>query len=340
MSDYIAKCQEEADSEKVSHSGLCCCEYIDHENKRYNIIACCCNCDDFDQVGTDWITCRPIDRSRLRNMLLTFQDRLRIPWQGGAKQITLSSLIPIFVIPLLIGLAAINVYTCIIIFLSFTVIMGYALNYVQRRSVRTSFFFVWISASLIYSILLFQMTIPLFEVLPEENLALVILSLISLFCFYKTHRRASLNNVVQSVGNQNDMADITEASLTEENATDQTALLIEDNLEESQSPEDVSSNLSNICSTCRKCVPLRTAHCSVCRACIRRHDHHSYWLNCCIGESNHRYYIAGLFFAFLALLLGADLTLTAICHPFLLAYILGLQILLPDDCSEVFDIYE
>lgn len=254
-------------------------------------------------------------------MLLTFQDRIRIPWRGGAKQVTLGSLVPIVVIPLLISLAAINAYTCIVLFSTSTVIMCYAFNYAQSKEIRTRFFSTWVVSSLVYLIVLFEFTVPLLEVLPEENCALVGLSIVSLICFYQTRKRAILNG----------SPIITKTSVTEEYETIHKALLLEHDFEEIQ---------LNVCSICDKCVPAQTAHCSICSACIKRHDHHSYWLNCCIGESNHRFYSFGLLFGILALLLGANLTLTAVCHPFLAANILGLQILLPDDCTEVFDIYE
>ncbi|XP_053957340.1 palmitoyltransferase ZDHHC23-B isoform X1 [Anastrepha ludens] len=333
MTDFFSYSQKEAYAEKDGNSDLCCCEYIDQENHRFHIIACCCNCEGFDKTFTDWITCRPVNQSHQRNMLLTFQDRLRIPWRGGAKQVTFGSIIPIFAIPLLISLAAINAYTCIVIFLACTIIMCYVYYYAQRNSLRTRFFSIWVVSSLVCLTLLFELTVPLLEVLPEENWALAALSLASLICFHQTYKRAILNHVDQNGGTNSGLLDVTDANMSEEEEIVQTALLLEHDLE-------VNSNQRNICSICGKCVPSRTAHCSVCNACIKRHDHHSYWLDCCIGESNHRFYVFGLVFGILALTLGADLTLTAVCHPFLVANILGLQILLPDDCSEVFDMYE
>ncbi|XP_017480980.1 PREDICTED: palmitoyltransferase ZDHHC23-like isoform X1 [Rhagoletis zephyria] len=286
-----------------------------------------------------WLTCRPVEQFLIIKMLLTFQDRLRIPWRGGSKHATLGSLIPVVAIPLLISLAAINAYTCIILFLTSSVIMCYAFNYVQSKAIRTSFFSIWVFSSLVYLIVLFEFTVPLLELLPEENWALVALSIISLICFYQTRKRAILNHVIQFAGTANGVLIVTETSVSEEDKTIKAALLLEQDMEEI--PSDCANRVQpNVCSICSKCVPARTVHCSVCSACIKRHDHHSYWLNCCIGESNHRFYIFGLLFSTFALLLGANLTLTAVCHPFIAANILGLHILLPDDCTEVFDIYE
>lgn len=48
-------------------------------------------------------------------MLLTFQDRLRLPWRGGAKRIALPPLIPFVVIPASLYVAALGlVWTCVV----------------------------------------------------------------------------------------------------------------------------------------------------------------------------------------------------------------------------------
>ncbi|XP_067622629.1 palmitoyltransferase ZDHHC23-B isoform X2 [Eurosta solidaginis] len=267
-------------------------------------------------------------------MLLTFQDRLRIPWRGGAKQVTFGAIFPIFILPLLISLAAINAYTFTVIFVASAVILCYTFSYVRQRSLRTRFFNMWIISSVVYILLLFEVTVPLLEVLPEENYTLAAFTLISLICFYQAYKRASFNHV-KITDTEDGITDITEASNTNENA-EQTLILLDQELETGQQ----SGKQPSICSICRKHIQPYSAHCKVCNACVKRYDHHSYWLNGCIGESNHRFYLTGLIFGILALLLGADLTLTAVCHPFLAANILGVQILLPDDCSEVFDMYE
>ena len=43
--------------------------------------------------------------------------------------------------------------------------------------------------------ILFEFTVPLLELLPEENFAFILLMTGSLVCFYKTHQKAPLNHV-------------------------------------------------------------------------------------------------------------------------------------------------
>lgn len=55
-------------------------------------------------------------------------------------------------------------------------------------------------------------------------------------------------------------------------------------------------------------------------------------LDCCIGSNNLRWYLGCLFFSAIAFIYGSNLTMTSVCHPFIL---IG-TILLPDDCSDVY----
>jgi len=55
-------------------------------------------------------------------------------------------------------------------------------------------------------------------------------------------------------------------------------------------------------------------------------------LDCCVGSSNLRWYVSCLFFSAIAFIYGSNLTMTSVCHPFIL---IG-TILLPDDCSDVY----
>lgn len=96
----------------------------------------------------------------------------------------------------------------------------------------------------------------------------------------------------------------------------------------------------NACPKCHKYIPPRAFHCTICQQCISKRDHHSIWLDCCIGESNHRFFLLSCGLGTFALLFGANLSLTSICHPFFVFRLFSINILMPDDCSEVYDQYE
>lgn len=133
------------------------------------------------------------------------------------------------------------------------------------------------------------------------------------------------------------------------NDDNQTRLLVDDNdesyVDTDESLSDGSytyklSQTTNVCPKCCKYIPPGAAHCKICQQCISKQSHHSVWLDCCIGESNRRVYILGCLLGTIALLDGANLSMTAICHPFLIFQIFKVKILLPDDCSDAYDEYE
>lgn len=291
-----------------------------------------------------FVCCKRIEEHNKVEMFLTFQDRLRIPWRGGAKQISIDTLIPIFLIPLIIGIAALNFYSALFMLISTSIFLIYTYHHIPNVILHTKFFFMWSIWSTIYLLFLFESVVPLIEILPEENYMLILFVCISIFCLFKTRQKSKENfivtqNLITSSSLEDNLSDIAEeeddnadGGINAKQKQQETSLLIDNN--------DNDRISLNICQNCRKYIPPRTFHCSVCQSCIKHYDHHSYWLDCCIGENNHRYYIFGLSFGFLALFLGSYLTLTSVCHPFLIFKFIGIVVLLPDDCSEVFDQYE
>lgn len=86
--------------------------------------------------------------------------------------------------------------------------------------------------------------------------------------------------------------------------------------------------------------PARVYQCAICQLGVPELDHHNVWLDCCIGASNRKFFLLGCVMALITLLLEANLSLTSICHPYLVFNIFNVHILMPDDCSDVYDQYE
>ncbi|EDW63850.1 palmitoyltransferase ZDHHC23 isoform X2 [Drosophila virilis] len=350
----------EAERREAETRSLCCCEYIGQDKQPFHILGCCCNCEDCDLVCTRLITCKRIEQRNIDGMLIAFQDRLRLPWRGGAKRISLAALAPAIILPIMMGLAALNAKTAIIIMLTLMVFTYWGLQIAERTATKTSFFLSWIVFSVIYMALIFECEVPLLELLPIENNILLLLSLGAICLWYRIKKLAPLNLVTAQYGTtpKDELPGITEASSGEEQAEQQahesirlkgdTVLGIDGDDDDDDAAINSSEHAGlmqhaaqpNICDTCRKVTPRHAYHCAVCGSCVKRRSHHSYWLNCCIGENNYRLYLAALVLSECALLLGANLTLTAVCHPFLVVRLLSLPLLLPDDCSEVFEDFE
>ncbi|XP_055699021.1 palmitoyltransferase ZDHHC23-B [Phlebotomus papatasi] len=297
---------------------LCCCEYIDRDNERNHILGCCCNCVDFDQAADSLFRCQSVSQVQKSNMLLTLQDRIRAPWFGGAKKVATVDVIPIVVLPAMLYTAAISPYCSVAIFITMLAFLTYMYFYLRRTSPRSKFFFLWAIWSILFLWILFESTVPMLELLPEENVAFLLLLSVSLFFLYKTKQ---FSQTCQAT------------AYHEQSDEDSTVLLIHDE------PEDPEMG-GNSCQMCRKRIPPRTFHCIPCQTCVFRQDHHNVWLDCCIGASNHRYYLLGCLFGLITLLFGSNLSLTSICHPFLIANVLGVHVLMPDDCSDVYDQYD
>lgn len=262
-------------------------------------------------------------------MLLTFQDRLRIPWVGGAKQVSLDDFAPAVIVPFVIFVASINFYTAVFLGLASMVFLVYTYKLLQRVKPKSKFFFMWTFWSTIYMIVIFEYSVPMFELLPEEKYILVINVVLAIVFITRTKQKAFQNCVVQGSSSEDDLPDIAEAE-------EHTTLLLEDDNNKTGSNEADT----NMCRVCRKYVQPRTYHCSVCQACIMKRNHHSMWLNCCVGQYNDRYYYLALCFSFISLCLGSNLALTSVCHPVLMFHVYDIPILVPDDCSYVFEQYE
>lgn len=82
------------------------------------------------------ICCGSVSQNTRTNMLLTFQDRIRIPWSGGAKQLSLDAIVPFVLLPVILSVAALNVYCAVVICLAMPLFLGYTYYYLKRISPR------------------------------------------------------------------------------------------------------------------------------------------------------------------------------------------------------------
>lgn len=104
---------------------------------------------------------------------------------GGVKQISIDAILPIVLLPLMFGVAAINFYFMITVCVVMPLLLGYAQWLRKSYAPRTKFFFMWSFWSGIYLWILFEMTVPLMELLPEENFIFITTLFAAAICFYK-----------------------------------------------------------------------------------------------------------------------------------------------------------
>lgn len=113
------------------------------------------------------------------------QDRLRIPWRGGAKQVAFDALLPVFIIPIMLLIAAISLWWTIFSFTTVAIFVTVIYKFLIHTVPNTKFFYMWTWVTLIVLYLIFQfIVIPLLEILLEENIALTVLIIGFFICVY------------------------------------------------------------------------------------------------------------------------------------------------------------
>ncbi|XP_043802417.1 palmitoyltransferase ZDHHC23-B [Apis laboriosa] len=232
---------------------------------------------------------------------MTVWERLRNPcgWRAGAKQISVDAMIPIFAVPILAVIAAQTVLCTVIIFVATPILVYYLHHNFLRFLLRTKFFLMWTITSVIMLMLIFEISVvPLLEILLEENLVFIMCVVGGIWCGYMTRLNAD--------------------SATQESTLTQGL--------------ELGEGSGELCITCRRRAPPKAHHCRMCQTCILNREYHCKWLDCCIGSSNLKWYLGCLFFSAIAFIYGSNLTMTSVCHPFIL---IG-TVLLPDDCSDVY----
>lgn len=102
----------------------------------------------------------------------------------GAMQLSVESVVAIFLFPWLLCIAAFNEICLIVV--SFVIpLLLVAANHLSTVYLsRTRFFFSWGLCSIVTTCIVFEL-VPLLELLPEENLIFRICLFGSLYCFYR-----------------------------------------------------------------------------------------------------------------------------------------------------------
>lgn len=107
--------------------------------------------------------------------MVLIQNRLRLDRQF---------IIPIITLPALLGTAAISSISLLIVtVLTLLILLSFPL-FCKSKVPQTRFFFAWALTSIICLWAIFEITVPLLELLPEENLIFRICMFGSIACFY------------------------------------------------------------------------------------------------------------------------------------------------------------
>lgn len=117
-----------------------------------------------------------MDFSLLRSRL---QNKLR------AMNVSYECLTPIVILPVFIYVAALSRELSIVCFLAMPILFCVLYRRYMQMQYRSRFFYVWSLWSIVFGYMLFQSTVPMMEVLPEENIVFLLFLVLTVFLFYK-----------------------------------------------------------------------------------------------------------------------------------------------------------
>ncbi|XP_056220807.1 palmitoyltransferase ZDHHC23-B isoform X2 [Seriola aureovittata] len=259
---------------------LCCCEYVNRHGERSHVAACCCDCEDLDDVCDRFLKREPQKPESLSQVTEVVEDRFRVPWLwGGARKVDLSVIPPLILLPVLLHLAALHFLLGIVVL---TALPGLVLWYyyiTHRKKGRTLFFLSLALFSLAYMYYLFMT-----EVLPRGDIGLVQLLVVTagviftLVALVYTKREPGIvlpnqELVHSTVTYYSPLADrdpavnggtqeVTMTVLNRAGSSAQSGLELKE------------SSRKNWCPVCRVVRPPRAGHCRICGVCVLRLDHH------------------------------------------------------------------
>ncbi|XP_049834334.1 palmitoyltransferase ZDHHC23-B [Schistocerca gregaria] len=252
---------------------LCCCEYINRNQERYHMLECCCNCEELDICVDRLFRCRKVPVSLFHAVMVTICDRMRIPWLRGARPLAPEMFLPPLLLALIGLMAAQGPWWTVLTLGSVPLAARLMLHCVPPR-----YFVAWMVSSVVLPVLVFEASVvPMLEILPDENLILVVLTLATFILLHFVWRRSRSSLAI---------------------------------------PLAPIDGTGVACAACRRRVPLGARHCKYCRVCSVGRIHHCIWLDCCIGEYNRHAFITALVLGTGALIYGSILILTSVCRPF------------------------
>ncbi|KAE8279865.1 Palmitoyltransferase ZDHHC23 [Larimichthys crocea] len=298
---------------------LCCCEYVNRVGERSHVAACCCDCEDLDDVCDRFLKREPQKSGSLSQVTEVFNDRLRVPWfWGGARKVDLSIIPPLVLLPALLHLAALHFLLGMVVLTALPVLVLWYYYFTHRKKGRTLFFLSLALFSLGYMYYLF-----LTEVRPSGDVGHVQVAVVTvgviltLAALVHTKRepgivrpnQASVHSTVTYYGSLPDRdpafnggrQDVTMTVSNRAGSSEQAGVELKE------------SSRRNWCPVCRVVRPPRAGHCRICGVCVLRLDHHCVWINNCVGQANHRSFLLTLVFFLLTSVYGISLVLQSVC---------------------------
>ncbi|XP_076868796.1 palmitoyltransferase ZDHHC23-B [Brachyhypopomus gauderio] len=310
---------------KAPDDVLCCCEYVDRRGGRRHVAACCCDCEDLDEACDRWLKREAQRPDTLPRLVDTVTDRLRVPWIAGAKQVDVTLIPPLILLPVLLHIAALHYLLGIVVLIALPGLVLWYYYFTHRKKGSTLFFLSLALFSLFYMYYVF-----LTEVVSRGDVSYLQLGVVTtgmaltLVALVHTKRGpgyvrphpSNTHSTVTYFSSRPDVDAAYQKGTWNQVVISSRATLLEQSggaRMETDSMPLLSSRGANWCPNCKTVRPPRAGHCRICRACVLRLDHHCVWINSCVGQGNHRSFLLTLLLFLLTSLYGIGLVLHRVC---------------------------
>ena len=124
-------------------SPLCCCEYTNLQGQRSHILAVCCDCVDLDNSVDQCLKGNSISGEKCDIICRVVEDRIRIPWPHGARQLDFGVVIPPVVLLFSLHLAAYQLVFTILVLVYLPLFVVFYYIYALKNRKTTWFFVSW-----------------------------------------------------------------------------------------------------------------------------------------------------------------------------------------------------
>lgn len=171
--------------------GLCCCEYLNTDGERSHILALCCDCEAVDKAADRLFAGQGLSDSSVGEIITVIEDRLRLPFKGGALKLPLGKVLPVLLLPSFLYISSLHPLLLLFSSLFLPLLFFLALRLLFKHRPQSQFFLYWSYSSAGCLIYLYEVKlVGLFWDLPKivswwENLVLVVLA----FASIETYRR-------------------------------------------------------------------------------------------------------------------------------------------------------
>ncbi len=218
----------------------------------------------------------------LSRLAAVISDRVRVPWLwGGARQVDLSVIPPLVLLPVLLHLAALHFMLGIVVLTALPGLVLWYYYFTHRKKGQTLFFLSLALFSLAYMYYLFITEVfPSGDISPVQVVLVTIGVILTLVALVHTKKepgivRPNQESVHSTVTYYTPLGDKDPAV---NGGRQDVTMTVSNRVGSSeQAGVEPESSRRNWCPVCRVVRPPRAGHCRICGVCVLRLDHHCVW---------------------------------------------------------------